>query len=139
PGWVAGCAMTVGIGMGFCNTTYLVCSQAASTTAGRGSATSAIMFMRVVGQSGAAALFGAVVNSALHFASLHTDVANQLMQPTLRRSLGRAELAELAAAMSGALKYVYALVTLLGIIVLLLGCALPPRLGARDTVVGAGR
>jgi EmrB/QacA subfamily drug resistance transporter len=134
PAWPAGCALTVGIGMGFCNTTYLVSSQAASTAAGRGSATSAIMFMRIVGQAAAAALFGAVVNSALYFSSQHADVANHLMQPELRQSLSSAELATLAAAMSGALKYVYALVTLLGIVVLSIGWNLPARVGARDPV-----
>jgi Na+/melibiose symporter-like transporter len=137
PAWATACAMIVGIGMGFCNTTNLVSSQAASTTGGRGSATSAILFMRIVGQSVAATLFGAVLNSALHFSSPRADIANVLMQPALRRSLTPAELAASAAAMSGALKYVYALVTLLAVIVLVLGWSFPARIGAGDAVTEA--
>ncbi|MBS0539472.1 MAG: MFS transporter [Proteobacteria bacterium] len=63
--WASTGAMLVGLGMGFCNTTYLVSVQAAVDWHERGAATSSNMFMRIVGQSVGAALFGAVVNIAL--------------------------------------------------------------------------
>ena len=65
PGWAAAGALLVGIGMGFCNTTYLVSVQAAAALRERGAATASSMFMRIVGQSVGAALFGALVNFGL--------------------------------------------------------------------------
>ena len=49
--------------MGFCNTTFLVSVQASVTWQERGVATSASMFMRMVGQALGVALFGAVFNT----------------------------------------------------------------------------
>jgi EmrB/QacA subfamily drug resistance transporter len=63
--WAGAGALLVGIGMGSCNTTYLVSVQAAVERQDRGSATSSNMFMRIVGQSVGAALFGAMVNIGL--------------------------------------------------------------------------
>ena len=48
-----------------CNTTYLVSVQAAAALRERGAATASNMFMRIVGQSTGAALFGALVNAGL--------------------------------------------------------------------------
>lgn len=63
--WAAAGALLVGLGMGSCNTTYLVSVQAAVDWHDRGAATSSNMFMRIVGQSVGAALFGAMVNIGL--------------------------------------------------------------------------
>jgi len=134
-GWAASCALIVGIGLGFCNTTNLVSAQAASGASGRGSATSSTMFMRIAGQSTAAAVCGAIVNSSLHFLSHREDVIDPLMNPAVRHSLPAAEVAELVYALSTALNHVFITLAILGIVALALGLALPSRLGARDIIV----
>jgi EmrB/QacA subfamily drug resistance transporter len=63
--WAATGAFMVGLGMGSCNTTYLVSVQGAAALRERGAATASNMFMRIVGQSTGAALYGALVNAAL--------------------------------------------------------------------------
>jgi MFS family permease len=63
--WAGAGALLIGVGMGSCNTTYLVSVQAAVDWQDRGAATSSNMFMRIVGQSVGAALFGAMVNIGL--------------------------------------------------------------------------
>ena len=65
PVWAAAGAFLVGIGMGCCNTTYLVSVQGAAALRERGSATASNMFMRIVGQATGAALFGALVNAGV--------------------------------------------------------------------------
>jgi EmrB/QacA subfamily drug resistance transporter len=135
PAWAAGSALLVGIGMGFCNTTYLVSSQAAVGASGRGAATSSIMFMRIAGQSTAAALFGAIVNMTLYFAALPRDAVDRIMNPAIRHGLATGEAARLASMMGTALGRVFVMLTLLGIVVLLLGLAMPARIGAHDSLV----
>ena len=69
--WATAGSFLVGIGMGSCNTTYLVSVQAAAALRERGAATASNMFMRIVGQSTGAALFGALLNAGLdHFAAM---------------------------------------------------------------------
>src|SRR5262249_23838482 len=58
PTWAAAGAFMVGIGMGCCNTTYLVSVQGAVALRERCAATASNMFMRIVGQATGAALFG---------------------------------------------------------------------------------
>jgi EmrB/QacA subfamily drug resistance transporter len=65
PAWAAAGAFCVGIGMGCCNTTYLVSVQGAAALRERGAATASNMFMRIVGQASGAALFGALVNAVV--------------------------------------------------------------------------
>jgi len=75
--WAGAGALLVGIGMGCCNTTYLVSVQAAVDWHERGAATSSNMFMRIVGQAVGAALFGAMVNITLSLgAPLPTALGN---------------------------------------------------------------
>ena len=75
--------------MGFCNTTYLVSVQAAAALRERGAATASNMFMRIVGQSVGAALFGALVNIGLTRHGAPGDVAERLMAPLLRQASAR--------------------------------------------------
>jgi EmrB/QacA subfamily drug resistance transporter len=75
--WAGAGALLVGIGMGSSNTTYLVSVQAAVDWHDRGGATSSNMFMRIVGQSVGAALFGAMVNIGLRLgAPMPTALGN---------------------------------------------------------------
>ena len=135
--WAGAGALLVGIGMGSCNTTYLVSVQAAAAPRERGAATASNMFMRIVGQSAAAALYGALVNVGIaNQAPLAGEVAARLMEPALRQSLAPAEISTLTAAMASALQNVYITGALLGLVVLFLGSRLPASLspvrGAAD-------
>jgi EmrB/QacA subfamily drug resistance transporter len=137
--WAAAAALVVGIGMGFCNTTYFVSAQAATGASARGSATSSIMFMRIAGQSTAAALFGAIVNMSLHLAAQPKEVVDRLMSPAIRHTLDAAEVTRLASTVGTALQRVFVVVTLLGVVVFVLGLAMPARVGARESAVGRSR
>jgi EmrB/QacA subfamily drug resistance transporter len=127
--WAVLGALLVGIGMGSCNTTYLVSVQGAAALRERGAATASNLFMRIVGQATGAALFGALVNAGIaHFAPHAERVADRLMDPTLRLALGPAEMATLTEAMAAALRNVYVAAALGGLIVLFLGFRLPASL-----------
>jgi len=130
--WPVMGALLVGLGMGSCNTTYLVSVQAAAALRERGAATASNMFMRIVGQSTGAALFGALVNAGLAvYAPQAPRIADQLMEPGLRQALGADRLATLTAAMAASLHNVYLAGTIGGLIVMFLGWRLPARLSPR--------
>lgn len=125
-------ALLVGLGMGSCNTTYLVSVQAAAVVRERGAATASNMFMRIVGQSAGAALFGALLNAGLaHYAPYASHVADQLMEPGQRQALAADKIGPLIAAMAQSLHNVYLAAAIGGLIVLFLGWRLPARLGPR--------
>ena len=63
--WASAGSLLIGVGMGLCNTTFIVSIQAAVPWQQRGAATSSCMFLRFVGQSLGAASFGAVLNLTL--------------------------------------------------------------------------
>jgi hypothetical protein len=128
PVWAGAGALLIGIGMGFCNTTYLVSVQAAAAPRDRGAATASSMFMRIVGQSLGAALFGALVNFGLMGHGAQGDVAERLMAPLLRQSLGTAEIMTLTEAMAAALRNVHVVGALIGLVVLALATRLPRAL-----------
>ncbi|MBS0223635.1 MAG: MFS transporter [Proteobacteria bacterium] len=130
PLWAGAGALVIGLGMGSCNTTYLVSVQAAAALRERGAATASNMFMRIVGQSTGAALFGALVNiGLLHYAPEAGEVAARLMEPALRQNLAPPEIAMLTSAMAAALRNVYVVATLLGLGVLAIGASFPAALG----------
>jgi hypothetical protein len=129
PVWAGAGALVVGLGMGSCNTTYLVSAQATAALRERGAATASNLFMRIVGQSTGAALFGALVNAGIaRYAPHAEDVAARLMEPALRQQLAPAELAELTSALAAALGNVYLVGIALGLAVLFVGSRLPVRL-----------
>ena len=130
--WAVVGALIVGLGMGSCNTTYLVSVQAAAALRERGAATASNMFMRIVGQSTGAALFGALLNAGLaHYAPDAPRVADQLMDPGLRQTLAADQIGPLVDAMAQSLHNVYLAAAVGGLIVLLLGWRLPARLSPR--------
>jgi EmrB/QacA subfamily drug resistance transporter len=130
--WGALGATLVGLGMGSCNTTYLVSVQAAAVLRERGAATASNMFMRIVGQSTGAALFGALLNAGLaHYAPHASHVADQLMEPGQRQTLAADQIGPLIAAMAQSLHNVYLAAAIGGLIVLFLGWRLPARLSPR--------
>ena len=133
PLWAGLGAFLMGIGLGFCNTTYLVAVQATVAHHERGAATSANLFLRTLGQASGAALFGAVVNyGVLRHAPDSGGAVERLLQPMLRGSLDPAVIAQLSGAMASSIRIVYLLCGLLGVIVIVLGLRLPVALRPAD-------
>jgi len=127
--WAATGSFVIGIGMGFCNTAFVVSIQASVGRAERGVATSSYMFMRIVGQSVGAAVFGAVLNFGLsRHAPQAGDLINRLLDPALRHSLGSAELVQLGEAIASSLHLVYIIAGLAAVVTLCVAGALPSAL-----------
>ncbi len=89
--WPVTGSLLIGIGMGFCNTAFLVSTQASVGYGERGAATSSIMFMRIVGNSVGAAVFGAILNFGVSPPHPEAgDAVNRLLQPAARHELSPA-------------------------------------------------
>ena len=125
----AAAAALIGIGMGFCNTAFLVAVQASVGFEFRGTATSSNMFMRNIGQALGIALFGAVLNWSL-FLKLPTsgEAINNLMDPAKRESLASGEIIRLTTAIAVSLHAVYLLAGLFAVLTVLLAIRLPKGL-----------
>jgi EmrB/QacA subfamily drug resistance transporter len=130
PVWAGSGAFLVGMGMGFCNTTFLVSIQCCVDWGERGTATSSMLFMRMVGQSLGVAMFGAVFNYVLFGAGSEAgDVVNRLMEPTLRLGLDAGEIARLTDEIARALHDVYLIGLAISALTLLLATTLPAGQG----------
>jgi Na+/melibiose symporter-like transporter len=126
PLWAGAGALLIGIGMGYCNTAFLVAVQASVGWSDRGAATASMLFLRMVGQSLGAALFGAVLNWGLaRRLGAAGDAIDRLMEPELRRGLGAGEIARLGAAVAASLHAVYVIAALLALVALGLALAFP--------------
>jgi EmrB/QacA subfamily drug resistance transporter len=122
-------AALLGLGMGFCNTAFIVSIQTSVGWSERGVATSSSMFMRIVGQSIGASVFGALLNFGVYRRlPAAGDAVNRLMEPASRQGLDADELARLTDAVGAALHNVYLLAGLIAVISFALALALPARL-----------
>jgi len=127
--WPVAGSLVIGTGMGFCNTSFLVSTQARVGYGERAAATSSIMFMRIVGNSVGAAIFGAILNFGVGRRIPHAgDAINRLLQPATRGSLGSAEIARLSEAIGAGLHNVYIVAGLVAVVSFALALALPARL-----------
>ena len=127
--WASFGSLLIGIGMGLCNTTFIVSIQAAVPWHQRGAATSSCMFLRFVGQSLGAASFGAVLNiTMLHVAPDAVPMVDSLLDPAQRSRLAAAELARLTDVVALALHNTYLLAGALSVAALVFALLLPPRL-----------
>jgi EmrB/QacA subfamily drug resistance transporter len=127
--WAGTGALLNGIGMGFCNTAFIVSTQASIDWNERGMATSSIMFMRMVGSSVGASVFGAIVNFGIHRRLPEAgDPVNRLMQPAARQALSADELTRLTDAIASSVHVVYVIAGLVAVASLLLTLALPAKL-----------
>ncbi len=127
--WASSGAFLLGVGMGFCNTAFIVSIQASVGWSERGMATSSAMFMRIVGQSVGAAVFGAILNLGVYRKLPEAgDAVNRLLSPAARQTLGAAEIARLTEAVGQSLHVVYIIAGLVAVVSLILALALPPRL-----------
>jgi EmrB/QacA subfamily drug resistance transporter len=133
PWWATLGSLVIGIGMGMCNTAYIVSIQAAVPWHQRGAATSSCLFLRFIGQSLGAASFGAVLNTTvLRNAPDVAGLANQLLDPTRRGEMAPELLARLIEAIAAGLHNAYLLACVLSLLTLILSTRLPARLGPRD-------
>jgi EmrB/QacA subfamily drug resistance transporter len=88
PFWPAAAGFVMGIGMGFCNTTFLVAIQGSVERHERGMGTGSQMFMRMLGQSVGAAVFGAIINFGVDRELPGAgDLVNRMLDPATRQSL----------------------------------------------------
>jgi len=127
--WAGTGALLNGIGMGFCNTAFIVSTQGSVGWNERGMATSSMMFMRMVGSSVGAAVFGAIVNFGIHRQLPEAgDAVNRLMLPAARQMLGPRELARLTEAIASSVHVVYVIAALIAVASLVLALALPAKL-----------
>ncbi|MGH7013515.1 MAG: MDR family MFS transporter [Stellaceae bacterium] len=132
PLWAASGALVIGIGMGLCNTTYIVVAQDSVEFRRRGTATSVNVFLRMVGQSVAAAVFGGILNSVLAARISGADtMVDRLMNPALRGTLSPAVVARLDAALAAGLHGVFLAAGAFSLLALLLALRLPKGLGSR--------
>ncbi len=129
PLWPTAAALVVGIGMGFCNTTFLVAIQADVAFHQRGLGTSSQMFMRIIGQSLGAASFGGIVNVGVdRLLPGSSQLVNRMLEPSARAGLNPLDLVQLAHALDIAAHYAFLLAVAIAALTLVAGLALPARL-----------
>jgi EmrB/QacA subfamily drug resistance transporter len=127
--WASAGSLLIGIGMGLCNTTFIVSIQAAVPWHQRGAATSSCMFLRFVGQALGTAAFGAVLNlTMLREAPEAVAMVDRLLDPAQRGGLAVADLTRLTDVVALALHNTYLLSGLLSAAALALALMLPARL-----------
>jgi EmrB/QacA subfamily drug resistance transporter len=121
----------IGIGMGFTNNTFTVATQGSVGWAQRGVATSTMSFMRQVGQSIGAAVFGGTINAELAKAGAGADMVDRIMSPALREAIPAGSIAALAHAIATGLHHVYWITLALGFAVMATAFVLPARRSPR--------
>lgn len=131
PWWAATGSFVIGIGMGFCNTTFIVSIQAAVAWRQRGAATSSVMFLRFVGQAVGAAGCGAVLNATLRPADPGGHLAERLLDPAQRAGLGGA-VTHLVDLLAYGLHNAYLLASAFALAALALALLIPSRLSPRS-------
>jgi EmrB/QacA subfamily drug resistance transporter len=128
--WLLPAALLVGLGMGFCNQTFLLSVQGSVGWDKRGAATSSFLFLRTIGQALGAALGGAILNFGVaHHVPEAGDVMGGLFDPARRASLGADMVARLSDAIAASLHYVYVIAGTLAVLTLIVTMLLPARLG----------
>jgi hypothetical protein len=88
-----------------------------------------MMFMRIVGNSVGAAVFGAILNLGIYRKLPEAgDAVNRLMTPAGRQSLSASEIVRLTEAVGSSLHVVYVIAGFVAIVSLILALALPARI-----------
>jgi EmrB/QacA subfamily drug resistance transporter len=127
--WLFPATLLVGLGMGFCNQTFLLAMQGSVGWNERGLATSSFLFLRTIGQSLGAALGGAILNFGIaREAPGAGDALGKLLDPARRASLGADTIARLSSAIAGSLHDVYIIAGVLAALALAMTVLLPARL-----------
>jgi hypothetical protein len=127
--WVTCGAVTIGVGMGLCNTTFVLACQSEVGWSDRGGAVSTNIFMRVLGMAVGAGICGALVNFGLsRLAPGAVTAVQQLLDPVVRAKVDPAQLKEVAGAIGLALRYVYIAASLFAVGALACALSLPRTL-----------
>jgi EmrB/QacA subfamily drug resistance transporter len=127
--WATAGSLVMGVGMGFCNTAFIVSVQAAVAWNKRGAATSWCLFLRFIGQAVGAASFGAVLNGTISARMPEARYfLDRLLDPVLRQSLPPEQRTELANVVAAGLHNAYWLGCLLATTALVLVFFLPAKL-----------
>lgn len=127
--WLLPATLLVGLGMGFCNQTFLLAMQGSVGWNERGLATSSFLFLRTIGQSLGAALGGAMLNFGIaREAPGAGDALGKLLDPARRASLGADTVAHLSETIAASLHDVYVIAGLLAGLALVTTLLLPARL-----------
>jgi len=127
--WASAGSLVMGIGMGLCNTAFIVSIQAAVPWRQRGAATSSCLFFRFIGQALGAASFGAVLNATIqHRAPQAVPMVNRLLEPGSREMLPDRLRAQLIDIVSDGLHNAYWLGVAMSVVTLALVLRLPARL-----------
>ncbi len=130
PAWAGAGAVLIGVGMGFRNTTFMISVQTSVAWQQRGAATSSTMFLRFLGQSLGAAMFGAALTTSLMgHAPDAAGAVELLMNPLHRAALAAGELTQLTHAVTVAMRHAYLLTGTLAVLALLLALTYPAGLG----------
>jgi hypothetical protein len=109
-----------------CDTTFLVSIQGTVGFHERAVATSSQVFMRMIGMSVGAALFGAILNFGVHRRLPgQDDAVNQLLHAGARQTLASGELARVAEAVAFSAHEAFVVAALIAAVTLLLTLAFP--------------
>ncbi|HVA14624.1 MAG TPA: MDR family MFS transporter [Stellaceae bacterium] len=127
PLWAATGTSLVGIGMGLTQNTYTVAAQSCVDWSQRGTATSLISFMRMLGQTVGGAIYGGVVNLTLA-GLLGGNAVNRIMDPALRDKLSASEVGPVMLAVGEAIRNVYWVAGVLVLLIIAAGLSLPKGL-----------
>ena len=132
PIWASAASFVMGIGMGFCNTVFIVAIQASVPWRQRGAATSSSMFLRFVGQAVGAAGCGAVLNATmLGLDPLAPRAVDKLMDPTSRAAMPADLVTHLTDVMAASLHNAYLLALAFSLVTLVISACIPARLSPR--------
>jgi EmrB/QacA subfamily drug resistance transporter len=139
PIWAGAGAATLGLGMGFCNTTFIVAVQTAVGWGERGAVTAANLFMRTIGQSLGAALFGFLLSAGISRRVPNAGEAiNQLLEPGERSRLAPAFAARLSDAFAAAMHDNFLVLGIFAVVILGFAYGIPARLSpTRQPAAGA--
>jgi EmrB/QacA subfamily drug resistance transporter len=122
-------AILIGLGMGFCNQTFLVAIQSSVGWHERGIATASTLFSRTIGQSLGAGLGGAILNFGVaHLVADSDQALNQLLEPSRRASISTEALPRLIDAITASLHTVYIIAGVLAVLALAATLLIPGRL-----------
>jgi phosphate/sulfate permease len=127
--WATSGSLVIGVGMGLCNTAFIVSIQAAVPWGKRGAATSTCLFLRFIGQATGAASFGAVLNATIQRrAPDAVHLVNQLLDPLSRQDLSPGQRDRLVGLVAAGLHSAFWLALGMSALTLLLVVFLPARL-----------
>lgn len=124
--WARLAALTIGAGMGLCNTTFLVSVQNAADVSIRGIATASTLFTRMLGSAIGTALLGATLNLNLEKRLPGiTDPVQQLMEKQSRLSMDPTQLGTITDSVSASLHWVFIVAAVISLFALAAGTLIP--------------